>query len=84
MIVQNYNYHAKESTKTTEIQWLDCVTKNETKEKYNGTCVGSGEASDVVACDFKYTEQTAPAMEEDKWQAPGSASGSVSITTAMC
>jgi hypothetical protein len=82
VVVQNFGYHTQGWTKQTEIPWLVRVAKNGEKEKYAGKCIGSGKASDVVACEFEYTGRTAP-MEGDRKQASGAASSSVNITTSI-
>jgi len=81
VVVQNYGYHAKNATSTTEIPWQVVVNKNGEKEKFTGKCLNTGEASDVVACEFEYTGRTVP--YEEKEQSPEAAANTVNITTSV-
>jgi hypothetical protein len=56
--VQNYAYHTDDQT--AAIPFRVVVEKNNQKERFNGECKGSDEASNVVVCEFVYEGRTVP------------------------
>jgi len=68
VIVQNYSYNSKES-RGKPIPWRVLVDKNGEKTQYNGECKGTGNSSNVVACEFNYDGRTVPFPKKEELSA---------------
>ena len=80
VIVHNYEYHS--SKQGSPIPWRIVLDKNDTKEYYSGTCIGTDRSSRVTACTFNYTGRTVPWKEETNTPDAFAKSNLVDITTS--
>ena len=60
VVVQNYAYNEKGSSRDRPVPFRVVVHKNGTQERFQGECTGAGKASDVTVCEFDYHGRTVP------------------------